>query len=156
VPFIEQTARYLGRLEQGANVNFVGAHLELRSVRDPGASVEVLDPTGARALSLAEAAKVDSVQLTQAGFYDVRRPSGRHELVAVNADRHESDLTPIAAETMELWKNTGSGSVAAVSGEAEEAKPFSLWWYVMLAVLALAVAESLVGNRHLSIDKEAV
>jgi hypothetical protein len=28
-------------------------------------------------------------------------------------------------------------------------------WYVMLAVLALAVAESLLGNRHLSVDKEA-
>jgi hypothetical protein len=95
------------------------------------------------------------VQLAQAGFYDVRRPSGRHELVAVNADRHESDLAPMPAETLELWKNTGSGPVAAGSAEAEEARPFSLWWSVMLAVLALAVAESLVGNRHLSVDKEA-
>lgn len=155
VPFIEQTARYLGRLEHSANVNLVGSYLELRSVRDPGASVEVLDPSGARALSLAEAAKAESVQLTQSGYYDVRRPSGRHELVAVNADRHESDLAPMPAETLDLWKNTGSGSVAAGSAEAEEAKPFSLWWYVMLAVLALAVAESLVGNRHLSVDKEA-
>jgi hypothetical protein len=24
-----------------------------------------------------------------------------------------------------------------------------LWWYVLIAVLALAVAESLLGNRHL-------
>jgi hypothetical protein len=155
VPFIEQTARYLGRLEQGAGVNLVGSHLELRSVRDPGASVEVLDPAGARALSLAEAAKAESVQLTQAGFYDIRRPSGRHELVAVNADRHESDLTAMPAETLELWKNTGSGGAAAAGGEAEEPKPFSLWWYVMLAVLALVAAESLLANRHLSIDKEA-
>ena len=38
---------------------------------------------------------------------------------------------------------------------AREQKPLSLWWYVMLVVLALAVAESLLGNRHLSVDKEA-
>jgi hypothetical protein len=30
-----------------------------------------------------------------------------------------------------------------------------LWWYAALALLALAIAESLVGNRHLSIEKEA-
>jgi hypothetical protein len=30
------------------------------------------------------------------------------------------------------------------------------WWYVMIVVLALAVAESLVGNQHLVVDKEAV
>ena len=43
------------------------------------------------------------------------------------------------------------------AGQAEQAeqKPLSLWWYVMLAALALAVAESLLGNRHLSVDKEA-
>jgi hypothetical protein len=42
-----------------------------------------------------------------------------------------------------------------MGGGAEESKPFSLWWYVILAVLALAIAESLVGNRHLAIEKEA-
>ena len=35
------------------------------------------------------------------------------------------------------------------------AKPVDFWWYVMIAVLALAVAETLVGNRHLAVDKEA-
>jgi hypothetical protein len=30
-----------------------------------------------------------------------------------------------------------------------------LWWYVMIAVLALAFAESLLGNKHLAVDKEA-
>ena len=28
------------------------------------------------------------------------------------------------------------------------------WWYVLIAVLALAVAESLLGNRHLTADGE--
>jgi hypothetical protein len=44
-----------------------------------------------------------------------------------------------------------------VPGETSEGeqKPLSLWWYVMLAVLALAAAESYLGNRHLAVDKEA-
>ena len=91
-----------------------------------------------------------------AGFYDIRRPSGRNEVIAVNADRRESDLTPAPTETLNLWKSTAQGT-ASTNGETSEtqSKPFSLWWYVMLAVLALAVAESLLGNRHLSVDKEA-
>ena len=30
-------------------------------------------------------------------------------MVAVHADRLESDLTPIPQETLELWRNTGTG-----------------------------------------------
>jgi hypothetical protein len=57
--------------------------------------VDVLDPKGERVFSLAEAAKAQNIQFTMAGFYDIRRPNGRNELVAVNADRRESDLTPL-------------------------------------------------------------
>ena len=92
VPFVAETANYLGGLEDG-NANFtVGAFLELRATRAQGSTVEVLDPSGKRAMSLEEAARAQTIALTKEGFYDVRRPSGRHELVAVNADRLESDL----------------------------------------------------------------
>ena len=92
------------------------------------------------------------------GFYDIRRPNGRNELVAVNADRHESDLAPAEQGDVALWQNTASGTSSASDGQtgADTKKPLSLWWYVMLAVLLLAVAESLLGNQHLSVDKEAV
>jgi hypothetical protein len=156
VPFVAETANYLGGLEDG-NANFtVGAFLELRATRAQGSTVEVLDPSGKRALSLEEAARAQTIALTQEGFYDVRRPSGRHELVAVNADRRESDLDVLPAETLTLWQNTGQGSVSAASGgEAGTEKKRSFWWYVLLAALALAVAETIVGNQHLSVDKEA-
>jgi len=76
--------------------------------------------------------------------------------VAVNADRHESDLTPAPQETLTLWQNTANGPSGNTEGATQnERKPLSLWWYVMLAVLALTVAESLLGNQHLSVDKEA-
>jgi hypothetical protein len=156
VPFIDQTARYLGRLDNGPSSVLVGSFEELRDSKEAGTSVDVVDPKGERVLSLAEAAKAQNIQFTQSGFYDIRRPNGRNELVAVNADRHESDLTPVTPESLSLWQNTANGTSTnegtAASGDQ---KPFSLWWYVMLAVLLLALAESLLGNQHLSVDKEA-
>jgi hypothetical protein len=156
VPFIEQTARYLGRLDADPSSVLVGSFGELRDSKETGAAVDVVDPKGDRVLSLAEAAKAQNIQFNLAGFYDIRRPNGRNELVAVNADRHESDLTPATQETLSLWQNTANGASAAGGATSQsEQKPLSLWWYVMIAVLVLAVAESLLGNQHLSVDKEA-
>ncbi len=60
-----------------------------------------------------------------AGFYDIRRPNGRNELVAVNADRHESDLTPAPPETLTLWQNTASGPPGVAEGPPRSSKaPF--------------------------------
>jgi hypothetical protein len=155
VPFIEQTARYLGRLDAGPASVLVGGFAELRDSKEKGAAVDVLDPKGERALSLEEATKAQNIQFTMAGFYDIRRPNGRNELVAVNADRHESDLAPVTQDSLTLWRNTAQGSAGGGSTTGDEQKPVSLWWYVMLAVLLLALVESWLGNQHLSVDKEA-
>jgi hypothetical protein len=154
VPFIEHTANYLARQEEGPSNYLVGSYLELRQAKEQGAAVEVLDPKGARALTLDEATRAQNMPLAMAGFYDVKRPNGRHELVAVNADRHESDLDVISADTLALWQNTAQGQQnATAGGEAETPKPMEFWWYVLIAVLGLAVAESLLGNRHLTVDQ---
>jgi hypothetical protein len=156
VPFIDRTARYLGRLDANAPAVLVGSFAELRDSKETGAAVDVLDPKGERVLSLDEATKAQNIQFTQAGFYDIRRPNGRNELVAVNADRLESDLTPAGQETLALWQNTANGAAGTSEGTTQtDRKPLSLWWYVMVAVLALTVAESLLGNQHLKVDKEA-
>ena len=134
----------------------VGSFEELRDSKEVGTAVDVLDPKGDRVLSLTEAAKAQNIQFTMGGFYDIRRPNGRNELVAVNTDRQESDLTPASQEDLAMWQNTASGTSAGDGGSsAGDQKPLSLWWYVMLVVLALAVAESLLGNQQLSVDKEA-
>jgi hypothetical protein len=155
VPFIEQTARYLGRLDNGPSSVLVGTFEELRDSKEKGAAVDVVDPKGARALSLEEATRAQNIQFGMAGFYDIRRPNGRNELVAVNSDRHESDLTPVSPDSLTLWQNTAQGTADGGSTVTADRKPLSLWWYAMLVVLALAVAESLLGNQHLSVDKEA-
>jgi hypothetical protein len=126
VPFIEHTANYLARQEEGPGNYVVGSYLELRQAKEQGAAVEVLDPKGERALTLDEATRAQNMPLSMAGFYDVKRPNGRHELVAVNADRHESDLDMISADTLALWQNTAQGPQNATSGgEAEAPKPWS-------------------------------
>jgi len=155
VPFIEQTARYLGKLNEGPPSVPVGSFAELRDSREKGAAVDVVDPKGERALSLSESTKAQNIQFLMTGFYEIRRPNAPRELVAVNADRHESDLTPADPGRLSLWQNTAEGTAAEAGSTESQQKPFSVWWYVMLAVLVLAVAESLLGNRYLSVDKEA-
>jgi len=154
VPFVEQTAQYLGGLEHRLVNALVDSYLELRRAGAAGEAVEVIDPQGRRALSLAESAGAQSIALSQAGFYEVRRSNARRELVAVNTDRRESDLDLIPKETLSLWQNTGQGAAAASGGAQEATKPRTLWWQALWVVLALALVESLVANRHLSVRKE--
>jgi hypothetical protein len=154
VPFIEHTANYLARQEEGPSHYLVGSYLELRQAKEQGAAVEVLDPKGERALTLDEATRAQNMPLMIAGFYDVKRPTGRHELVAVNADRRESDLDMISADTLALWQNTAGGQQnATAAGELDAPRQMEFWWYVLIAVLALSVAESLLGNHHLTAEQ---
>lgn len=150
VPFVEQSARYLVGAEVRPSAYTVDSNVELRSEKGLG-TVEVLDPKGKRALSLREAATARSFLLTEAGFYDVNRANERHELVAVNADRKESDLETASKETMALWQGTGSQPVPADAPEAEQ-RNAGLWWYVLLAAMLVALAESILASGHLSAE----
>src|SRR4029077_1193726 len=128
-PFVEQTARYLsGEQERAASVA-VDSYIELRSAKEQGATVEIVDPDGKRPLSLKESISAPSFRVAREGFYEVHRPGGRQEMVAVHADRRESDLAPIPPETLELWRNTGRAASAAPTNAAgeQQAKPWSLW-----------------------------
>ena len=152
VPFVEQTAEYLGRVDNRQANFIVGSYLELRNAKEQGASIEVLDPKGERALSLEEATKAQSLRLAGAGYYEVHRPNGRREMVAVNPDRQESDLEIIPQDTLTLWENTAHGAGSGAEGGEGSQKPREYWWYMMLAVLVVGVMESLLGNRHLAVQ----
>jgi hypothetical protein len=150
VPFIEQTARYLGGAGDAAPYLTVDSHIELRRAADRATAVEVIGPDGGRALSLKEAASAPAFALEREGFYEVRRGNGRQQLVAVNADRRESNFEPVPGETLALWQKTGEGGAAPAQAAAQQQARVNLWWYVLLAAALLAVAESWVGNRHLT------
>jgi hypothetical protein len=157
VPFVEETARYLGGQQERSTNVAVDSYVELRSAKEQGASVDVIDPDGKHPLSLKEASTAQSFQFDREGFYEIRRANGRHEMIAAHADRLESDLTQVPKETLELWKNTGRSvdNTAAATDAANPGKPWSLWRYALLLVLILAIIESLLASRYLSIEKEA-
>ena len=160
VPFVEQTALYLAGADERPNYALVDSFVELRTgTPAPNArmaAVEVLDPKGARVLSLQESVKAQTVQVSQEGFWEIGRENGRRELVAVNADRRESDYAPLAEETVKIWQNmSASGTSNGGAAMAEEAKPVSFWWYLALLLLAAAVVESVMSAQHLKTDRAA-
>jgi hypothetical protein len=155
VPFVAESAHYLSGAEETVTQATVDSSLELEKRRDPRSSVEVLDPSGRRALSLAAAVSSRELFLSSAGFYEVRRP-GKVELVAVNPDPRESDLRPISEETLALWKSTGRPQAAAQPGAAAApGAPRDIWRGILLLALLAAVLESVLGNLHLGAGPEA-
>jgi hypothetical protein len=151
VPFVEQTARYLSGVQQLGGARVVDSWVELTTNKQAGSSVQVIGPGGQPALSLNEAASARAFRLTRAGFYEFHRANGHSDLVGVNPDRRESDLGIMPADVLSLWQGRSSAGKHA-SGSAlpqDKSKPYDLWWYVMLVLLATALAESLVGSRYL-------
>ena len=157
VPFIEQTARYLAGSEHQGGARPVDAYLELRNAKEQAQGVEVTDPEGKRPLTLGEAASAQSFQLTEAGYYQLRLADGRRDEIGVNPDPKESNLDVIPGDVLALWQGKGGESSEAVhqgAGPAPRQKMQSLWWYVMLLVLASVIAESVLASRYLGTQRE--
>ena len=172
VAFVERAVRYLTGGEGGNSSVRVDDLLQLRTEREGAVGVEVTDPAGRPALTLAESTRARTLALSRAGFYEVRLANGRKDLVAANPDRRESDLAAMPEETLALWTGSGAASAAATAAAASGAQakaatpgvpagatavttaqtgmiPTSLWWYAVLALLLFAVIESAVGSGYL-------
>ncbi|HEX5227016.1 MAG TPA: hypothetical protein VFW44_04870, partial [Bryobacteraceae bacterium] len=162
VPFIEQTARYLAGSAQQGGARPVDSYLELRNTKGRTQSgvnqgVEITDPDGKRPLTLAEAASAQSFRLTQAGFYQIRFADGRRDELGVNADPKASNLDLIPNDVLALWqgKRSASSQEATTPGAVAPAKtPQTFWWYVLLAGLVAALAESALASRYLGVQRE--
>jgi hypothetical protein len=158
VPFIEQTARYLGGSERQGGARLVDAYLDLRNSRNDNAQaqgVEVTDPEGQRPLTLGEAASAQSFQLTEAGYYQIRLANGRQDEVGVNPDPKESNLYLIDDAVLALWRgNGGQASPSSQIPSTAHKTAQTLWWYVILLVLAFSLAESALASRYLGTQRE--
>jgi len=155
VAFSERLVRYLCGTDTQTGPHLVDEAIALRSAREQAVGVEVIDPAGRRPLSLQESVTAQSYELPRAGFYEVRLASGRRDLVAVNVDRRESDLTPVETEVLALWRGSSAaipdhGPLGHPSPSQAVAVPRSLWWYAMLCVLVAALAESALASRYLT------
>jgi len=153
VPFVERSAAYLAGSGAEQPVNLVvDSYVELRTADSKSAAAEVLDPDGKRLLSLEEATTAKNFAVNKEGFFELKAASGRHTLLAVHADRRESDLAPIPQETLDLWRATGSDQTApgaSGAGNEHNKKPWPLWPWLLLVLLIVAMSESWVADRHL-------
>ncbi|HUJ49106.1 MAG TPA: BatA domain-containing protein [Bryobacteraceae bacterium] len=157
VPFIEQTARYLAGSERQGGARPVDAYFELRNSRDQAQPVEVTDPNGKRPLSLTEAKSAQLFRLTEAGYYQFRLANGRQDEIGVNPDPKESNLDVIPDDVLALWQGKRDQSpqeASAPGGTTARKIPQTLWWYIMLLVLASALAESALASRYLGTQRE--
>ena len=159
VPFVDQAARYLSGEDRLGGSRMVDSFVQLRTAESAqsgaaqaGKGVEVVDPDGKRPLSLTEAATIQSYQLTKSGFLSdaVCEWEGC-------ADCSESGPAGVGpgcdsggcAGALEWDWKSGTQPAESASGAAIVTKeaPLSLWWWVMLLALAVAVAESMVASR---------
>jgi hypothetical protein len=167
VALAERIVRHLSGNDARNGPHQVDDVIALRTAKEQAVGVEVIEPSGQRPLSLQEAVSSQSYQLSHAGFYEVHLANGRQDLVGVNADRRESDLTPMPEDVLALWLGSDAkareGTVPNATPAATKpvsqvtaattqgpAVPRSLWWYAMFCVLAAALAESVIGGRYLA------
>ena len=153
LPFLELTTHELGGVGTARGNYKVGSYVDLRSVKEKNIPVEIIGPDNKRLLTLAESSKAATFQFPSEGFFDIRRANGREELAAVNPDRRESDFTLVPADTLKSWQNTGIASQQEVGSSSAADKRddnAELWWWVLVLLAMLAVAESVLGNRHMT------
>jgi hypothetical protein len=158
LPLVHQLARYLAHYEPATSWYTVGQVLDLTARAKARADRIVVTPSGERQnrISAGEGAE-GLLELNEQGIYEVRSAvasGGRPEAIAVNLDPAESDLN--AMDPSELVATvTGHASQSQVQTAAgpqemtreESERRQSLWWYLLLAGLALLAAESIIANR---------
>jgi len=144
VPFVLRAAAYLSGMGEATPQRVAGSQVELT----PGVPAEVLDPHGQRLLSLEQAQTATSFDAAEEGFYELRRAGGRRELIAVNADRRESDLAIAPHETLDLWAKSGAPAAPASGPARNTRQRHDLWPWLIALAIAAAVAEAFVGSRY--------
>lgn len=158
VPFVVELARYLSGAAEDTHQAVVNSSLALGTRREGGAAVQIFDPNGDRALSLAQSVEQSDVTLDQVGFYELRN-TRNVELIAVNPDPRESNFRPMEADTLKSWQATGRGGAeleTAGAGTASPLKPppVRIWRLLLLLLVAAVLVESVIGNQHLNVRRE--
>jgi hypothetical protein len=155
VPFVTATGTYLSGAENNPSSVVVGSAITLRQSKDQSATADVVGPDGKHEIPLSEATRVMTFNPAGEGFYEVHPASGKNLLIAVHADRRESNLTEIPADTLILWRNTSKNVPVATEAGSVTQVPFSLWRYILFLVLMAAVVESIFAARYLSEERQA-
>jgi hypothetical protein len=153
LPLVHQLVKYLARYEQPSSWSTVGQVVDLSVLLKSRADRIVMTPSGERVRF--SSSDPGLLELNEQGIYEVRTGSGtgRPDRIAVNLDPAESDLAPldpqelVAAVTGHAAQAATDASQAPVQMSPVEAeKRQGLWWYLIVAGLALLAAEMVVSN----------
>ncbi|OFV93189.1 MAG: hypothetical protein A3G76_15275 [Acidobacteria bacterium RIFCSPLOWO2_12_FULL_65_11] len=155
LPLVHQLVRYLARYEPTTAWMTVGQVVDLAST---AAQIRgdrfVVTPAGQRTTQRVGSSGL--VELDEQGFYEVRpagATTGRPQTLAVNIDPSEADLTPldpselVAAVTGRATQAAEAAVAPTPLSPADAERRQALWWYLLLAGLALLAAETVISNR---------
>ena len=152
VPLLAGVANHLLGGAGFSSERGLGSTLALRAMGLPGG--QIFDPDGDPALGLGGG--TDDVLLDQIGFYEIAS-GGSTDLVAVNFDIRESDLTTIDVATIERWQALGRRGAEQFAAGAipEDRAPVlaSLAQLILIVLLVAVIMESWVGNWHLRVRR---
>ena len=150
VPLLAGLANYMLGGGGFSSEAALGSTLSVRALGMEGG--QIFDPDGARALGFGGG--TSDVVLERAGFYEAVG-GGRTEVVAVNPDPRESDLTPVDDSALARWQGLGFAADGRVDIETDAgeavAVPFGAW--LLWVLVAALLMESLVGNWHLRVRR---
>ncbi len=152
VPFVIRSLEYL-RGESAASRNLsIGDSIALA----PGA--QLLNSSGESLRELAELTRRGNFTFSDPGVYTVESSSGINYL-SVNTDPLESRLDTLEASQFERWQKMGDNEsatgVTSIEQESAAANRQSLWYWLLLCLMAVALAESLYSHRHLWVKRGA-
>jgi hypothetical protein len=149
VNFIAEAGRYLSGEHQLKQHQVAGDFLQL--VRSGSAAGQVIDPSGRNLLSLAETHRSQDIKLDQTGFYEIIT-SESENLVAVNTDLRESEVSIMSEEAISSWRNALSepDQSGVTTGPVNIEQDSMEIWHILLVIMGIVLlAESLLGNKYI-------
>ena len=165
LPFVHRLIEYLADYSPSQPWMFAGQVLNLAEqdglLADAGlseADLVAISPSGDR-IPVSEGVRSGFLTMTEQGVYEVHDATTASEFpltLAVNVDLAESDLATVDPEEL-----ASSLTGRVVDGQADEspegeARVFAsedleqrqgIWWYLLIVVFMLFVAETVVSNR---------
>lgn len=147
VALMGEVANYLSNTQRLETQQFAGQVLGLSA--DAGNYGQLLDPQGRRILGLGEKLNSDALRLAQTGFYELINASG-NQLIGVNIDPSESNLTGISNDKIEQWQQAATRIQANASNNTQainsEEKINELWLLVFAMASVMLIIESILAN----------
>ena len=165
LPFVHRLTEYLADyapptpwVSAGQVLNLAEQRSLLAEAGLSEADLVAISPSGER-IPISGAVRAGFLTMVEQGIYEIHDATATSEsplALAVNVDLAESDLTAIDPDELAsslTGRVAGERSDAAVEGEARAfasedlERRQGIWWYLLLAVSVLFVAETVVSNR---------